>query len=151
MNSKFLEDKWVFSWRWFLGIDFTNYIWKLISFTNWRGTHIWFSLITYCGRCRSIKVTKRVQLLSSSFTANQHLPGSLKRWCYWSVDWCLPLEEGNVWDQCWSPYVVEYWTAWVMSVVTFVWWLFFFVVYLFQLAFERHLALQGNNHFTYAL
>jgi len=25
------------------------------------------------------------------------------------------------------------------------------VVYLFQLAFERHLALQGNNHFTYAL
>lgn len=27
----------------------------------------------------------------------------------------------------------------------------FFNVYLFQLAFERHLAPRGNNHFTYAL
>lgn len=111
-------------------------MWKLIVFINWREAHIWFSLITYCGRCRSIKVTQEVQLLSSSFTANQHLLGSWQRWCYWCVVERLPLKDGCMWDQCWIPYVVEYGTAWAMSVVTFVWWRVFFPLFI---CFSWHL------------
>lgn len=126
------------------GNSFPNYIWKLIALRNWGRTHLWFSLITFHGRCQSIKVTKGVQFSPSSFAGNQ-------RWSYWAEESHLPWEEG-ITGAIPRPFILEYGTAWAMSVVPFVWWGFFWcLLYFFYRFFLMFICFSWHLKGTWLL